>query len=131
MLPSYFQFSHLERQVLCMGINVEQARSQASQISQYVSVLRDIQRSMDSFRGDLNQVWQAEEMNYVNNAISSMMQQLSSCSSSLDSLSSDIISTAQEIKREEEAREAAERARARQLMEQLEKARSSMNNLIK
>ncbi|MDQ0885068.1 putative nucleic acid-binding Zn-ribbon protein [Paenibacillus sp. V4I9] len=114
-----------------MGINMEQASSQASQISQYASVLRDIQRSMDSFRGNLNHVWQAEEMNYVNNAITSMMQQIASCSSSLDALSSDISSTAWEIKREEEAREAAERARARQLMEQLERAKSSMNNLFK
>ena len=98
-----------------MGIDVNRARSQASQLSYYSSVLRDVQRSLEAYRGNLNQVWQAEEMNEVNKAIGAMMQQLASCSSALDSLGSDISSTAQEIRSEEESREAAERARQSQL----------------
>ena len=73
----------------------------------YGNSLRDISRSLNSFKANLNNDWQAEEMQYINNAIDSINRELLSLAANLDSLSSDISYTAQEIRREDEARAAA------------------------
>lgn len=95
-----------------MGINVSHATSQANRIRDYASKLRDIRNSMNIYKGNLNGDWQAEEMHYVNRIIDKINNEISRLSSDLDSLGRDIITTAHEIRREEEAREAAARAAA-------------------
>jgi len=95
-----------------MGIDISRARYQANRISNCANVLRDTRRSLESFRESLNPAWQAEEMIYVNRAIQSITNEMSSLASTLSSLESEIISIAYQIKSEEEAREAAARAAA-------------------
>jgi len=102
-----------------MGINVEAARTQANRLSQYASTLNEVYRNLESLRVNLNQAWQADEMAYINVAIGQMLGELSSCSSSLSSLSSDVYAVALEIRHEEEVREAEERARQQRLLQEL------------
>lgn len=95
-----------------MGVNVGLARSQANKMRDYASDLRDIRNSMKDFRANLNYLWQAEEMIYINNAIDKIDMEILHLYNLIDSLGDDIISVAYEIKREEEEREAAARAAA-------------------
>ncbi|MCD1257381.1 hypothetical protein B5M42_000840 [Paenibacillus athensensis] len=102
-----------------MGINVEAARSQANRLSQYASTLNEVYRNLESLRVNLNQAWQADEMTYINAAITQMLNELSVCSSSLSSIGSDVYAVALEIKHEEEVRAAEERARQQRLLQEL------------
>jgi predicted nucleic acid-binding Zn-ribbon protein len=95
-----------------MGINVGLASSQAESIRQYASALRDIRNSLNQYKASLNNAWQADEMHYVNLAIDQVIQLAQSLSADLDSVSGEIVSVANEIRQEEEAREAAARAAA-------------------
>lgn len=91
-----------------MGISVGYASSQAHKINSYASTLRDVKNSMNNMKSNLGYNWQAVEINYVNRAIDLITKDLSNLESSLNLLNSDIVSTANEIKREEDARLAAE-----------------------
>ena len=95
-----------------MGVNVGLARSQARKMHDYVSNLRNIRNSMKDFKTNLNYLWQAEEMIYINNAIDKIDMEILHLYNLIDSLGDDIISVAYEIKREEEERKAAARAAA-------------------
>jgi uncharacterized protein YukE len=95
-----------------MKINVGQAYAQANRISGYAQELNEIKSRLQDFKGNLNSGWQAQEMVYINNAISSISREISELQTLLFSIGPDIVAAANEIRREEEAREAAEKAAA-------------------
>ena len=90
-----------------MSINISFENSQANKISDYISNLREMRNKLNEIKNNLNNAWRAEEMLYINNNIESIETEISRLWSTLDSLSADIITTALEIKREEEAKAAA------------------------
>jgi uncharacterized protein YukE len=90
-----------------MGIDVSRATSQAHKINEYAAQLRDTQNALNNYKANLNSAWQAEEMIYVNRAIDNINSEINNLSSTLDSLGNDIVTTANEIRREEEERERA------------------------
>ncbi len=95
-----------------MKINVSQAYAQASRINEYAQELNEVKSRLQDFKGNLNSGWQAQEMVYINNAISSISREISELQTLLFSIGPDIVAAANEIRREEEAREAAEKAAA-------------------
>lgn len=95
-----------------MGINVSHASSQASDMSDYASTLCDLADSIGGQKSEMNQYWQADVVYKANMAFDRIIQSLQGISSQLSSLSSDIVSVANEIKREEEAAERAAAAAA-------------------
>ncbi len=89
-------------------MNFYQAISQGNKLKDdYSLCLRDIRNKLNSYKANLNNSWQAEEMVLINRAIDGINNDISSLSTTLDSLGQDIITTANDIKREEEARAAA------------------------
>ncbi|MBT2678664.1 hypothetical protein J7E38_06585 [Bacillus sp. ISL-35] len=95
-----------------MKINVGQAYAQANRISDYAQELNEIKSRLQDFKGNINSGWQAQEMVYINNAINSISREISELQTLLFSIGPDIVAAANEIRREEEAREAAEKATA-------------------
>lgn len=119
-----------------MKINVSRESQLAREIGSYEQVLNTIKNKLDSYNTKLASGWKATEMAYITNAINDIKGDLSKVASKLSSIESEIISTAQMIRREEEAKEAAERAaaleRARELREEREEAMKRMqeNNIL-
>ncbi len=95
-----------------MGINVELANAQAGTCRNYAAELRELRNSLLQFKSGLDQAWQAEEMQYVNDAIDQILHEIYGVSNQIDELGGDVISVANEIRREEEALEAAAREAA-------------------
>jgi len=95
-----------------MGINVGQAASQAGSLAEYASRLREIANELNRNKGALSQTWQSDEVSYIRLAIEQVAGGLLQTSSELQTLSSDIVSVANEIRQEELAREAAAREAA-------------------
>lgn len=96
-----------------MKIDVSSEIANARAIGGYESVLNQIAGAIDGYKGNLNGAWTATEVTQVNTALDQVRQKLSGIAMQLRSIESDIISTAQAIRREEDEREAAE-IRARQ-----------------
>lgn len=98
-----------------MGINVGEAVRQANKLENSADNLRVANNSLESLQSTLNSAWQADEMVYVNRAINEINKDLLNIVNQLNKVESQIVSTAYEIKREEERekaeREAAERAK--------------------
>ncbi len=111
-----------------MGINVSRATSQASSISSFASDLQTIRNQLTQNLMTLNQAWVSPEMVQVNQCLSKLFTKLTITAAEMQSLASDITSTAYEIQREEEeaARRAAERA-ARE-RERREAERQALSN---
>lgn len=95
-----------------MGISVSLANKQAKSIRSNASELRIIQNNLKKIKADLNKCWIAEEMTYINLALDNAIGKLSSLAAKLDGISSDVISVAEQIKREEEEEERRRKARA-------------------
>ncbi|ADU31806.1 hypothetical protein [Evansella cellulosilytica] len=96
-----------------MSINVSLANSQANRVRDYASTMKAIRSSLSGVRGSLNNGWNAREMSFINYAIDDLRGEMNSVNNRLQAISSDIVTTAYEIKREEEeAKRAAERAAA-------------------
>lgn len=77
-------------------------------LSGSISELRKIRGNLSNFRANLNIDWRGDEMAYINRAIDTICSELSNLTSSLEALKGDIDYTADEIRREDEARAAAE-----------------------
>ncbi len=98
-----------------MAINVNAANNQAAQLNDNISKLRDAKKQMQAYRSSVSNNWQGKEVTYILTAIDRVIGDIDSTIRNLESLSSDIKSTAAQIKREEDAavaRAAAERAAA-------------------
>ena len=85
-----------------MGIDIQQARAQASKISSCASDLNQVKNILFLYKSRLSQSWNAEEMRYINICIDQIMQRINNLSSELKALSSDINNAAVEVKREED-----------------------------
>jgi len=108
-----------------MGINVSQASSQAGYLSDYASTLRDLAGSINQYKSEMNQYWQADGVMRAGYAFDRIIANLQGASSQLSALSSDIVSVANEIRSEEEAAERAAAAAAAAAAAQAEAARKS------
>lgn len=91
-----------------MWINVNLATSQGNRTREYADDLRRIKSELSRIRENLSYGWKADEFASINNAIDRINREIASTSLTLDSLGSDIIAVAKEIKREEEATARAE-----------------------
>ncbi|WP_222599447.1 hypothetical protein [Aquibacillus kalidii] len=100
-----------------LGINVSAAKYQANSIHRNADQLRGVKTKLNGFLQNVNHGWKADEITYINAAVSKINSEISRLSSELDSVGSDIVSTAYEIKREEEARERARLERLERLRE--------------
>lgn len=90
-----------------MGINVYRANNQANRIRDNASTLRDVRNRLSNIKESLNGQWNAEEMIFLNIDFDKICNDIAVLSSRLDSLVYDIVATANEIRREEEAAAAA------------------------
>lgn len=95
-----------------MAINVNAANSQAAQLNDNITKLRDAKRQLQAYRSSVSNNWQGKEVTYILTAIDEVMGEVDSAIRNLDSLSTDIRSAAAQIKREEDAAAAAARAAA-------------------
>ncbi len=95
-----------------MAINVSVANNQAAQLNDNISKLRDAKKQMQAYRSSVSNNWQGKEVTYILTAIDRVIGDIDSTIRNLESLSSDIKSTAAQIKREEDAAAAAARAAA-------------------
>lgn len=93
-----------------MAINVSAANTQAAQLNDNISKLRDAKRKMQAYRSSVSNNWKGKEVTYILTAIDRVMADIDSAIRNLDSLGTDIRNAAAQIKREEDA--AAARARA-------------------
>ncbi|UFT99213.1 hypothetical protein KO561_18870 [Radiobacillus kanasensis] len=97
-----------------MGISVSRARYQANRIENVADSLRSLRRKLQGAEGNIHSGWKATEVNYINRTLNRLESKCSEVASKLNSLESDIVSTAYEIKREEEERERERLARLKQ-----------------
>lgn len=95
-----------------MAINVSAANTQAAQLIDNISKLRDAKRQMQAYRSSISNNWQGKEVTYILTAIDRVIGDIDGAIRNLDSLSDDIKSVALQIKREEDAAAAAARAAA-------------------
>lgn len=95
-----------------MAINVSAANNQAAQLNDDISKLRDAKRQMQAYRSSVSNNWQGKEVTYILTAIDRVIADIDRVIGNTNSLSSDIRSTAAQIKREEDAAAAAARAKA-------------------
>ncbi len=93
-------------------ISVSDAYNKASRLNSCASDLRGIKSNLSSYKSNLNQAWQGQEMNSINSALDDLIRELGQQASAADSIASDIRTAAQEIRREEEAAEEARRRAA-------------------
>ena len=85
-----------------MAINV-----QANQLTDNVSRLRNARKQMLEYKSSVSANWQGKEVGYIQSAIDGVIADIDAAMRSLESLGSDIKSTAAQIKREEDAAAAA------------------------
>lgn len=99
-----------------MGIDVGNANSRASELRGYASRLRAAKNNMEQYNGIFGSCWQGTETTYYMNAVASVEWRLEQAAVELEAIGNSIVSTASQIRAEEEAaerarREAEERAR--------------------
>lgn len=85
-----------------MGINIYEAKNQASRATGYANDLRAARRDLQQYQSNLRQLWKADEMVPINRAIEALLQKMNAASSELDSLGSDISAAADAVKRSED-----------------------------
>lgn len=93
-----------------MGINIGSAQVQANNLSQYANELMIIKNDLSRYQTIINANWKAEEMIKFNIGMAKVLENICECNRIANSLSSDIISVANEIKREEDAEAARRRS---------------------
>ena len=93
-----------------MKLNVANEAGKARRIGDCESTLLSIKGDLEKFKSSLNSGWKAKEIDHVNNAVNQVMNKLTNIAPRLQSIESDIITTARAIRREEDEKEAAELA---------------------
>ena len=89
-----------------MRIDLNIANEQAGQFRRQSSDLRDGRLSVQSFQRRLRQHWRSDEVSRINSALSNNMNRLTALAAELDTIATDIVSVAQEIRRQEELADA-------------------------
>lgn len=99
-----------------MGIDVDSAMARANELRKYASELRSAQRGLAGYKEIFGTSWQGAEICYYASAVGNVELRLNQAALELESIANLIVTTAKQIKGEEEAaerarREAEERAR--------------------
>lgn len=90
-----------------MSINVNYAISLANRLRNDMSRLTAIKNSLSYVRGSWNNGWRAREMVYLNIVIDNLNREINALSNEMQRISGDIITTAYELKREDDERRAS------------------------
>ncbi|MBQ6570354.1 MAG: hypothetical protein IJL87_08855 [Clostridia bacterium] len=85
-----------------MGIDLYQTNAQARRISAYTDDLTTVKRILQSYKNTLHQNWDASEMANISAGLDKLIREIDSVSTQLTSLSNKIISSAAQVKREED-----------------------------
>lgn len=109
-----------------MAINIGAANRQASQLGSYARDLQTAVNNLNDYQNSLNNNWQGREMGEINAAIEKTKVRIKQVAAELDALSSDVINTANQIKREEDAAAAAALAAA-QRQTRINNVRNELN----
>lgn len=90
-----------------MAINVDAANGQARQLETYADNLATVKKQLSTYKTSLIANWQGKEVTYITQGIDKTITEISSLITQLNSLGTDIRTTAGEIRKEEEEAEAA------------------------
>lgn len=93
-----------------MKINVSRETELARKIGSYEGKLQTLKSNLANSKTTVNSGWKAQEVVYINQALTQVMNELSKIAPDLRSIETEIISTANAIKKEEDEKEAAELA---------------------
>jgi|GEM_PF-1337185 len=94
-----------------MKLDLQLAKSQASQATRYASDLSNIQRDIGMYKNELQNYWKADEMVPINAAIDQIMNKTSSSSRDIASLDKDIRNAAEALYELDCAKEALDVAK--------------------
>lgn len=113
-----------DKEELIMGINVESAAARANELRGYARQLRNAKSDILQYKQIFGSSWQGTEAFYYISAAERAQEKLERQASELEALGNEIVSVADQIRREEEAaerarREAEERERQRREQELL------------
>lgn len=86
-----------------MGLSLSSARQQSNELENANETIRTMRVKLRDFQHLLSNEWKAEELTIINQFIETLVSDMNKASIDLYSLSSDIMTTAEEIIREEEA----------------------------
>jgi len=87
-------------------INLTAENERARQTREFAEGLRNARRELLSYQSELQSHWNATEMTHINNAINDLLNRLKTEATSLDNISTDIVTAAQEVRRAEELADA-------------------------
>lgn len=93
-----------------MKIDVQRESGIAREIGQHEVSLGAIKQNLESYKESLRKSWDADETIHMTHAMELIQTSIGRVASSLRAIESDIISTANRIRQEEDAKEAAENA---------------------
>ena len=113
-----------------MGIDVSKAKRRAEDLLDEVSRLNSVKTDLSGTINSIASSWKAEEVQYLHKAVASIEAEINKAQNLLRTISSNIVSVAEEIRREEEAKAAAEKA-ARKAKEEKEKAEKAAKEAAK
>lgn len=140
-----------------MGVNISQANYQAAQLRAYATRLNQVKSYLVSYKSSLDSNWRGDEIKLIDSAIDTINRRIQNLQALLNSTATNIIASANQIRKEEiaaeearrraeEARKRAEEARQRQAQEaqrraaelaaqkamaEAEKERKAMDDLLK
>lgn len=100
-----------------MGVNISQANSQAAQLRTYATRLNQVKSYLISYKSSLDSNWRGDEIKSIDSAIDAINRRIQNLQALLNSTATNIVDSANQIRREEiaaeEARRRAEEARKR------------------
>ena len=83
-------------------ISLSDAYNRANRLNNCASDLRGLKNNLSSYKSNLNQAWQGQELSSINSALDKLIQELGQQASAADSIASDIRTAARQIREEEE-----------------------------
>ena len=83
-------------------ISLSDAYNRANRLNNCASDLRGMKNNLSSYKINLNQPWQGQELSSINSALDKLIQELGQQASAADSIASDIRTAARQIREEEE-----------------------------
>lgn len=134
-----------------MGVNISQANSQAAQLRTYATRLNQVKSYLISYKSSLDSNWRGDEIKSIDSAIDAINRRIQNLQALLNSTATNIVDSANQIRREEiaaeEARKRAEEAArqrqaqeaqrraaeiaAQKALDEAEKERKAMDDLLK
>lgn len=100
-----------------MGVNISQANYQAAQLRAYATRLNQVKSYLVSYKSSLDSNWRGDEIKLIDSAIDTINRRIQNLQALLNSTATNIIASANQIRKEEiaaeEARRRAEETRRR------------------